>query len=39
MEKLGHEAMEDMGKRWAALTQLARKHTGELVAFEQTRDY
>ena len=39
VEKLGKETLGDMQHRYACLTQLTRKHSGELVAADQTRDY
>ena len=39
VEKLGKETLGDMQHRYACLTQLTRKHSGEFVAADQTRDY
>ena len=39
VEKLGKQTLDDMQHRYACLTLLTRKHSGELVAADQTRDY
>ena len=39
VDKLGEQEMGHMRKRFDALTNLTRMHTGELVATDQTRDY